>query len=115
VEAYEDTDVEVGGNVGTGPDAGGAAKSQRKTRSAVAKQSASSAVAAVSAVKAVEKMKKRKRKATSPPTVVTSAILMPRSREVWSKEVEEHEAIKESPVTGNRPPRRSESPTAKRQ
>jgi hypothetical protein len=34
----EDTDIEVGGDTGTGPDAGGAAKSRCKTRSAVAKQ-----------------------------------------------------------------------------
>jgi hypothetical protein len=71
VEADEDTDVEVGGDAGTGSNAGGVAKSRRKTRSVVAKQSASSAAAAVSAVKAAEKKKKRKRKATSPPTVVT--------------------------------------------
>jgi hypothetical protein len=67
VEVDEDTDVEVGGNARTGPDAGGAAKSRRKTRLAAAKQSVSAAAAAVSAVKAVEKKKKkRKRKATPP-------------------------------------------------
>jgi hypothetical protein len=37
VEADEDTDVEVGGDARMGPDAGGAAKSRRKTRSVVAK------------------------------------------------------------------------------
>jgi hypothetical protein len=37
VEADEDTDVEVSGDVGTGPDAGGAGKSRRKTRWTVAK------------------------------------------------------------------------------
>jgi hypothetical protein len=52
VEADEDTDVEVGGDTGVGLDAGGTVKSQRKTRSVVAKQSASSAAIAVSAVKA---------------------------------------------------------------
>jgi hypothetical protein len=57
VKADEDTDVEVGGDAGTGPNAGGAAKSRRKTRSAVAKQSASSAAVAVSVVKAAEKKK----------------------------------------------------------
>jgi hypothetical protein len=31
VEADEDTDVEVGGDAGTGSDAGGATKSRRKT------------------------------------------------------------------------------------
>jgi hypothetical protein len=73
VEADEDTDIEVGGDTRTAPDAGGAAKSRCKTRSAVAKQSDSWAAAAVSAVKAAEKKKKkkRKRKATSPPAVVT--------------------------------------------
>jgi hypothetical protein len=50
VEANEDTDIEVEDNAGTGPDAGGAAKSRRKTRSAAVKQSVSAAAAAVSAV-----------------------------------------------------------------
>jgi hypothetical protein len=78
VEAEEDTDVEVGGNAGMGPDAGGAGKSWRKTRSAVVKQSVSAAAAAVSAVKAAEKKKKkRKRRATSPPAVVTPSIPTP--------------------------------------
>jgi hypothetical protein len=36
VEADEDTDTEVGGDAGTCPDAGGAAKSRRKTRAAIA-------------------------------------------------------------------------------
>jgi hypothetical protein len=115
VEADEDTDVEVGGDAGTGPDAGSAAKSRRKTRSVAAKQSASSAAVAVSAVKVVEKKKKkRKRKATSPLAVVTPVILTPRSREVELEEEEEDEAMEESPVAGDRPTRRSESPAAKR-
>jgi hypothetical protein len=37
VEANEDTDTEVGGDAGMGLDAGGASKSQRKTRAAIAK------------------------------------------------------------------------------
>jgi hypothetical protein len=57
VEDDEETDVEVGGNAGTVPDAGGAGKSQCKTRSAVEKQSVSAAAAAVSAAKAAEKKK----------------------------------------------------------
>jgi hypothetical protein len=57
VEDDEGTDVEVGGNAGTVPDACGAGKSQRKTKSAVEKQSVSAAAAAVSAVKAAEKKK----------------------------------------------------------
>jgi hypothetical protein len=114
VEEDEDTDAEAEGDAGTGPDACGAAKPQRRTRSAVRKQLASSAAAAVSAVKAVEK-KKRKRKATSPPGVVTPSILTPRSMEVESEDEEEDEAIEELPVAGDCPERRSESPAAKRQ
>jgi hypothetical protein len=114
VKAHEDTDAEAGGDAGTGPDAGGAAKSQRRTRSTVGKQSASSAAATVSAVKAAEK-KKRNKKATSPPTVVTPSIPTPRSREVKSEDEEEDEAVEELPVAGDRPARRSESPAAKRQ
>jgi hypothetical protein len=60
VEADEDTDIEVGGDTGMGPDPGGPVKSRRKTMSAVAKQSASSAATAVSAVKAAEKKKKKR-------------------------------------------------------
>jgi hypothetical protein len=94
VEANEDTDVEVGGNAGTGPDAGGAAKSRCKTKSAVMKQLVSSAAAAVSTVKAAKKKKRRKRKATSPSAVVTPAIPMPRSREVESEQEEEDKATR---------------------
>jgi hypothetical protein len=118
VEDDEDTDIEAGGDTGTGPDAGGAAKSRCKTRSAAAKQSVSPAAAAVSAVKAAEKKKRRKkkRKATSPPVVVTPSIPTPRSREVKSEEEEEEdEAVEESPVEATRPARRPESPAAKRQ
>jgi hypothetical protein len=78
VEADEDTGDEAGdGDVGTGSDAAGAAKSRRWTRSAVGKQSASAVAAAVSVVKAAEKKKKRNRKATSPPAVVTPTIPTP--------------------------------------
>jgi hypothetical protein len=115
VEADDDTDVEVRGDAGTDPDAGGTAKSQGKTRSTVAKQLASSAAAAVSAVKALEKKKKRKRKATSPPVVEMPAIPTPRSREVESEKEEEDEATEDSPVVEHRLARRSESPAAKRQ
>jgi hypothetical protein len=117
VEADEDTDVEVRGNTGTGPDAGGAGKSWRKTRSAVVKQSVSAAAAAVSTVKAAEKKKKRKRRATYPPVVVTPSIPTPLSREVELEEDEEEddEAVEELPVEVGRPARRSESPAAKRQ
>jgi hypothetical protein len=113
VEADEDTGDEVrGGDAGTGPDAGGAAKPQCRTRSVVGKQSASAVAAAVSVVKAAEK-KKRKRKATFPRAVVTPTIPTPRSREVELEEEEEEsekeedEAIEELPVTENRPARRS--------
>jgi hypothetical protein len=112
VEAVEDTDAEAG----TDPNAGGAVKSQRRTRSTVGKKSA----AAISAVKAAkQKKKKRKRKAASPPAIVTPSILTPRSREVESKEEEEElekdEAIEKFSVPEERPTRRSESPAAKRQ
>jgi hypothetical protein len=66
-------------------------------------------------VKVAEKKKRRKRKATSPPMILTPAILTPRSREVESEEGEEEKAIEESPVVGDRPVRRQESPAAKRQ
>jgi hypothetical protein len=122
VEADEDTGDEAGGgNAGTHPDAGGDTKPRRRTKSAVGKQSASAVAPVVSAVKAAEKKKKRKRKATSPLAVVTPTIWTPQSREVESeKKVEESErekdeAIEELPVTDDRPARRSESPTAKRQ
>jgi hypothetical protein len=119
VEADEDTDVEAG----TDPDVGGAVKSQRRSRSTIGKKSASTVVAAISTVKAAEqKKKKRKRKAASPPAVVTPSILTARSQEVESKEEEEEEeekdndeAIKELPVTEDRPARRLEIPAAKRQ
>jgi hypothetical protein len=116
VEADEDTDAEAKDDAGTGPDAGGATKPRRRTRSAVGKQSASAAAAAVSAVEAAEKKEKRKRKATSPLAVVTPTIPTPRSREVKSEEEEEEdEAVEESPVEAPRPTRRLESPAAKRQ
>jgi hypothetical protein len=118
VEADEDTDVEAG----TDPDAGGAVKPRRRTRSTVGKKSASAVVGAISAVKAAEqKNKKRKRKAASPPAVVTPSIPMPRSWEVKSEEEEKEsekekdEVIEELPVPEDRPARRSESPAAKRQ
>jgi hypothetical protein len=59
VEADEDTDAGAEGDAGTGPDTRGATKPQRRTRSAVGKQSASAAVAAVSVVKVADKKKKR--------------------------------------------------------
>jgi hypothetical protein len=118
LEVNEDTDAEAG----TDPDAGGAVKSRRRTRSTVGMKSAFAVAAAISAVQAVEqKKKKRNRKAASPPAVVTLSIPTPHSREVESEEDEEEsekekdEAIKESPVTEDRPARRLESPTAKRQ
>jgi hypothetical protein len=114
VEANEDTDIAVGGDIGTGPDAGGAAKSRCKTRSAAAKQSVSAAAAVVSVVKAVEKKNKRKRKVTSPPAVVTPTIPTTRSTEVESEDAED-EAVEESPVEAAWPARRSESPAVKRQ
>jgi hypothetical protein len=115
VEADEDTDIEIGGDARAGPNAGGAAKSQRKTRSVVAKQSATTAAAAVSAVKAAEKKKKRKRKVSPPPVVETPVIPTPQTREVESNKEEEDEATDEPPVVEDRPTRRSLCPAAKRQ
>jgi hypothetical protein len=115
VEADEDTDVEVGGDVRTSPDAGGAVKSWCKTRSTVAKQSVKTAAAMVSAVKAAEKKKKRKRKASPSPTIETLAISTPHSRESVSEEEEEDEATDEPPIVEDQSTRRSESPAAKRQ
>jgi hypothetical protein len=108
VEADEDTDAKAG----IDPDAGGAAMSRRRTRLMVGKKSASAVVATISAVKAAEqKKKKRKRRVASPLTVVTPSIPMPCLWEVESKkEKEKDEAIKELPVTEDRPARRSESP-----
>jgi hypothetical protein len=118
VEADEDTNAETGAN----PDAG-VVKSQRRTRSAVGKKSASAVAAAISAVKAAEqKKKKRKRRASSspPPAVVTPSIPTPHSREVESEEKEESEkekdeVIEELPAPEGRSARRSESPATMRQ
>jgi hypothetical protein len=124
VEADEDTGDEAGGgDAGAAPDAGGAAKAQRRTtRSVVGKQSASASAAAISLVKAA-KHKKRKRSAASPLAMVTPSIPTPRSREVESEEEEEEEeeekekdeAIDMLPVSEERPARRSGSPATKRQ
>jgi hypothetical protein len=111
VEANEDTDAEAGADPAVG-----AAKSQRRTRSTVAKKSASAIATAISAVKAVEQ-KKRKSRAASPPAVATPTILMPHSREIGSKDEEEEEkdeAIEELPVPEDQAARRSRSLAAKR-
>jgi hypothetical protein len=55
VEADEDTDVKVGGDTRTSPDASGVVKSRRKTKMMAAKQSVSTATAEVSMVKAAER------------------------------------------------------------
>jgi delta 1-pyrroline-5-carboxylate dehydrogenase len=116
VDVDADTDTKVSGDSGTGPDAGGPAKSRRKTRAAVAKQSATTIAATVSTVKAAEKKKKRKRKTSPPPAVETPVILMPQSREVESEEEEDDdEATEEPPIVQGRPVKRSLSPAAKRQ
>jgi hypothetical protein len=107
-EAEEDTDIEVSGDAGTGPDVSGAVRSRRKTRSVVA------AAATVSTVKAAEK-KKKKRKASPPPAVKVPAIPTPQSREIESEEEKEDEATEEPLVMEDRPARRSEIPAAKRQ
>jgi hypothetical protein len=63
VEADEYTDAEAGADPVVG-----AAKSRCKTRSTVAKNSASAVATAISVVKAAEQ-KKRKRREASPPAV----------------------------------------------
>jgi hypothetical protein len=115
VEANEDTDAEVGADP-----AAGIAKSQRRTRSTVAKKSASTVATAISAMKAKEqKKKKRKRRAASPPIIATPSIPTPRSQEVGSEEDEEEkekdEAVEELPVSEDQAARRPESHAAKRQ
>jgi hypothetical protein len=115
VEADEDTDAEAGGDPGAG-----VVKSRCKTRSTIAKKSASAVAAAISEVKAAEqKRKKRKRKVASHPAVITPSILTPRSREVELEEEDEEEkekdeAAEELPVPEDQVPRRPESPAAKR-
>jgi hypothetical protein len=109
VEADEDTDAEAGADL----DAGGAAKSQRRTRSTVGNKSTLAIAVAISAVKAAEqKRKMRKRRAASPPAVVTPSIPTPHSREVES---EDDEAVKELATAEDRSARRPESPATKRQ
>jgi hypothetical protein len=116
VEADEDTDAEARADLVVG-----AAKSRRRTRSMVAKKSASVVATSIFAVRAAEQKKKRKRRATSPPAVATPTIPTPRSREVGSelddeeKEKEKDEAIEELPVPEDQAAERPESPDAKRQ
>jgi hypothetical protein len=99
VEADEDTDTEAWADP-----AAGAAKSQRTTRSTIAKKSTSAVATEISAVKAAEQKKKRNRRAASPPAVATPTIPTPRSREVGLEDEEEDEknekdeAIEELPV-----------------
>jgi hypothetical protein len=118
MEADEDTDVEAGADpvVGT-------AKSRRRTRSTVAKKSASVVATAISAVKAAKQKKKRKRRAASPPAVMTPTIPTPRSWEVGSEDEEEEKekdkekdgAVEELLVPEDQAAERPESPAAKRQ
>jgi hypothetical protein len=88
VEADEETDLEVGGDVRTGPEASSTLKPRRKTRAAAVKQSASVATAKVVVVKTAmleaEKKKKRKRKTSPPPAVRTPVIPTPLTKEVNS-------------------------------
>jgi hypothetical protein len=117
VEADEDTDAEVGADPAIG-----VAKSWCRTRSTVAKKSASAVGIAISAVKAAEQ-KKRKRREASPPPVATPMIPTPHSREVGSEdeegekeqEKEKDEAVEELPVPEDQAAERPESPAAKRQ
>jgi hypothetical protein len=116
VEADEDTNAEAGADPVVG-----AAKSRRRTRSTVAKKSASTVANAISAVKAAKQKKKMKRRAASPLAIATPTIPTPRSREVGSedeeeeKEKEKDEAVEELSVPEDRAAERPESPAAKRQ
>jgi hypothetical protein len=101
VEADEDTDAEAGADPVVG-----AAKSWRRTRSTVAKKSASAVATAISAVKAAEQKKRRKRRAASPPAVATPT---------KEKKKEKDEAVEELPVPEDQAAGRSESPAVKRQ
>jgi hypothetical protein len=113
VEANEDTDAEAGADPVVG-----AAKSRRRTRSTMAKKSASAVATAISAVRATEQ-KKRKSRATSTPDVGTPTIPTPRLWEVGSEDDEEEkekdEAIEELPVPQDQAAERPESPATKRQ
>jgi hypothetical protein len=86
VEADEDTNAEARADA-----AADAAKSQRRTRSTVAKKSTSAVATAISMVKAAEQKKKRKRRVASPPAFATPTIPKPHSREVGSEDEEEEE------------------------
>jgi hypothetical protein len=118
VEADEDTDAEAGADPVIG-----AAKSRRRTRSTVAKKSASAVATTISAVKAAEQKKTRKRRVASPLDVATPTIPTPRSREVGSEDEEEKEekekekddVVEELSVPEDQAVGRPESPTAKRQ
>jgi hypothetical protein len=118
VEADEDTNAEAGADPVVG-----AAKSWCRTRSTMAKKSASSVATAISAVKAAEQKKKRKRREASFPAVATPTILTPRSCEVGSEdeegekeqEKEKDEAVEELPIPEDQTAERPESPAAKRQ
>jgi hypothetical protein len=119
LENYEtDSSVEAGADLVVG-----AVKSRCRTRSTVAKKSASAIATAISAVKAAEQKKKRKRREASPPAVATPTILTPRSCEVGSEdeegekeqEKEKDEAVEELPVPEDQAAERPESPAAKRQ
>jgi hypothetical protein len=116
VEADEDTDAEAGADPVVG-----ATKSRRRTKSTVAKKSASIVATAIFAVKAAEQKKRRKRRAASPPPVTTPTIPTPRSWEVGSedeeeeKEKEKDEAVEELPVPEDQAAGSPESPAAKRQ
>jgi hypothetical protein len=104
VEADEDTDPEVGGDTGIGPEASSVVKPRRKIRAAVVKQSVSTAVAKVIAVKVVEK--KRKRKTRPPLAVRTPVIPTPLTKEVNSddelEEDDDDEATDEPPIVEER-------------
>jgi hypothetical protein len=118
VDVDEDTNLKVGYDAVTRPEASSAMKPRHKTRAAAAKQSVSTAAAKVEAAKTAkleaEKKRKRNRKTNLPSAVETSVIHTPPSREVEFVK-EEDEATDDPPVVEDRTVRRSLSPAAKRQ
>ena len=115
MEADEDTDQEVGDDVGSRPEASSAAKPRRRTRAAVAKQSTTTAATKVGAAKTAKleaEKKKRKRRVSPPPAIETPTIPTPSAREIEDEEVE---ATDDPPVVEDRTARRSLSRAAKRQ
>jgi hypothetical protein len=115
IDADEDTDQEVGGDVASRSTASSATKPGHKTRAVTAKQSTIRVAAKVEAAKTAKleaDKKKRKRKASPRLAVCTPTIPTLVTKEV---DEDEDEATDDPPVVEDRTVRRSPSPTGKRQ